>query len=150
MVAVGSADPGTELEAIRSFADVRVDGILLAGYIGSPEELEAALRGTPAVVITREMEVDGVDSVLTDDFWFRSARGGAPARTGAQAHCPCGHLRLAAIHRPPGRLAAQVMLERLAGGSGPAVTRKLEPALMVRRSSKQARDSVVPLQIGEL
>src|SRR6478735_1245883 len=53
MVAVGSADPGT---------------VLLAGYTGTSAELAAALRGTPAVVITREMEVDGVDSVLTDDF----------------------------------------------------------------------------------
>ena len=68
MVAVGSADPGTELEAVRSFVDLRVDGVLLAGYTGSSEELAAALRGTPGVVITREMDVDGVDSVLTDDF----------------------------------------------------------------------------------
>jgi len=68
MVAVGSADPGTELEAVRSFVDLRVDGVLLAGYTGSSEELAGALRGTPAVVITRELEADGVDSVLTDDF----------------------------------------------------------------------------------
>jgi DNA-binding LacI/PurR family transcriptional regulator len=34
-----------------------------------------------------------------------------------------------------GRLAAQVMLDRVAGGSGPAVTRKLEPVLLVRRST---------------
>jgi DNA-binding LacI/PurR family transcriptional regulator len=34
-----------------------------------------------------------------------------------------------------GRMAAELMLERVAGTSGPAVTRKLEPTLMVRRSS---------------
>jgi DNA-binding LacI/PurR family transcriptional regulator len=34
-----------------------------------------------------------------------------------------------------GRVAAQVMLDRLAGSAGPAVTRKLEPVLVIRRSS---------------
>lgn len=68
MVAVGSADPRTELEAVRNFVDLRVDGVLLAGYTGSGEDLAVTLRGTPAVVITRELKVDGVDSVLTDDF----------------------------------------------------------------------------------
>jgi len=34
-----------------------------------------------------------------------------------------------------GRVAAQVMLDRIAGTAGPAVTRKLDPVLMVRRSS---------------
>jgi DNA-binding LacI/PurR family transcriptional regulator len=37
-----------------------------------------------------------------------------------------------------GPVAAQVMLERVAGTAGPAVTRKLEPALLVRRSSDPA------------
>ncbi|BAS07533.1 ribose operon repressor [Arthrobacter sp. Hiyo4] len=37
-----------------------------------------------------------------------------------------------------GRVAAQVMLDRIAGSAGPAVTRKLEPVLMVRRSSGTA------------
>ena len=60
MVAVGSADPGTELDALKNFVDLRADGVILAGYTGSAGELEAALRGTPAVVITREIEVDGV------------------------------------------------------------------------------------------
>ncbi|TLM84113.1 LacI family DNA-binding transcriptional regulator [Pseudarthrobacter sp. NamE5] len=239
MVAVGSADPGTELEAIRSFADLRVDGILLAGYTGSPEELETALRGTPAVVITRELEVDGVDSVLTDDFrsgalavehlhglghrhiahvdisdWLpytarregylwamrqfglepmlvhsdMTGRGGravmeqflasgAALPTAIFAHndltavgimealashgvavpddvaiVGCDNIEVAASpligltsidqHAGElGRLAAQVMLERLAGGSVPAVTRKLEPALMVRRSSSPGAGS---------
>ena len=36
------------------------------------------------------------------------------------------------------RLAAQTMLERIGGTVGPAVTRKLEPTLMVRRSSGPA------------
>ncbi|KHK97803.1 hypothetical protein LK09_09945 [Microbacterium mangrovi] len=75
MVAVGAAeqdagtdvDPAREAEAITSFVDLRVDGILLAGYTGSPESLTALLRGTPAVVITRELTAPGVDSVLADD-----------------------------------------------------------------------------------
>lgn len=233
MVAVGSADPATELEAVRSFVDLRVDGVLLAGYTGSTQELAAALRGTPAVVITRKLEVDGVDSVLTDDFrsgelavehlhdlghrriahvdisdWLpytarregylaamnrfglepllvhsdMTERGGRAAMeqflasgatppTAVFAHndltaigimealashgltvpddlalVGCDNIEVAASpligltsidqHAGElGRVAAQVMLDRLAGGSGPGVTRKLEPALMVRRSS---------------
>ncbi|WP_307611311.1 LacI family DNA-binding transcriptional regulator [Pseudarthrobacter sp. W1I19] len=233
MVAVGSADPRTELEAVRSFVDLRVDGVILAGYTGSSPDLAAALRGTPAVVITRELEVDGVDSVLTDDFrsgalavehlhglghrriahvdisdWLpytarregylaamqqfglepqlvhsdMTERGGravmenflasgATLPTAIFAHndltaigvmealaahglsvpgdvavVGCDNIEVAASpligltsidqHAGElGRLAAQAMLDRAAGTSGPAVTRKLEPALMVRRSS---------------
>ncbi|MGX5715080.1 LacI family DNA-binding transcriptional regulator [Arthrobacter sp. MAHUQ-56] len=236
MVAVGSADPRTELEAVRSFVDLRVDGVLLAGYTGTPEELSAALRGTPAVVITRDMEVDGVDSVLTDDFrsgalavehlyglghrriahvdisdWlpyterregYRHAmtehglepllvhsdmteRGGRAVMeqfldSGAQpptaifthndltaigvmealaarglsvpgdvAVVGCDNIEVAASPligltsidqhaKELGRLAAQAMLDRLGGTAGPRVVRKLQPALMVRRSSDPA------------
>lgn len=233
MVAVGSADPRTELEAVRSFVDLRVDGVILAGYTGSDEDLAAALRGTPAVVITREVTADGVDCVLTDDFrsgalavehlhrlghrriahvdisdWlpyterregYRHAmqqfglepmlvhsdmteRGGRAAMEkflasgtalptavfahndltaigimealaaaglsipGDMAIVGCDNIRVAASPligltsidqhaRELGRIAAHVMLERIAGLTGPAVTRKLEPALLVRRSS---------------
>ncbi|MDQ0146933.1 LacI family DNA-binding transcriptional regulator [Pseudarthrobacter niigatensis] len=236
MVAVGSADPGTELEAVRSFVDLRVDGVLLAGYTGTSAELAGALRGTPAVVITRELEVDGVDSVLTDDFrsgalavehlyglghrriahvdisdWLpytarregylhameqfglepqlvhsdMTERGGravmeqfldsgATLPTAVFAHndltaigimealasrglsvpgdvaiVGCDNIEVAASlligltsidqHAGQlGRLAAQAMLERVAGTAGQAGTRKLEPALMVRRSSDPA------------
>jgi len=236
MVAVGSTDPGTELEAVRSFVDLRVDGVLLAGYTGTSAELAAALRGTPAVVITREMEVDGVDSVLTDDFrsgalavehlyglghrriahvdisdWLpytarregylhamgqfglepqlvhsdMTERGGRAVMeqfldsggtlpTAVFAHndltaigimealashglsvpgdvaiVGCDNIEVAASpligltsidqHAGQlGRLAAQAMLDRIGGTAGPATTKKLEPALMVRRSSGPA------------
>lgn len=233
MVAVGSADPLAELEAVRSFVDLRVDGVLLAGYTGSPEELAATLRGTPAVVITRELEADGVDAVLTDDFrsgelavehlhqlghrkiahmdisdWLpytarregylhamaqfalepmlipsdMTERGGRAATEqflgsggqlptaifahndltaigvmeALQAHglavpddmavVGCDNIEVAASPligltsidqhaRKLGRVAAQVMLDRLDGAGGAAVTRKLKPELLVRRSS---------------
>lgn len=233
MVAVGSADPQTELEAVRSFTDLRADGILLAGYTGSPEELAAALRGTPAVVITRELGIDGVDSVLADDFrsgglavehlhglghrriahvdkpgWLpytrrrqgylhamaqfgleplllhgdMTERGGRKVMeefltSGAElptaifadndltamgvmaalsAHgvdvpghvavMGCDNTDVAASPligltsideqaRELGRIAAGVMLDRLAGGDGPASTRRLDPTLVVRRST---------------
>lgn len=236
MVAVGSADPRTELEAVRSFVDLRVDGVLLAGYTGSAEELAAALRGTPAVVVTRELKVDGVDSVLTDDFrsgslavehlhalghrriahvdisdWLpyterregylhamrqfglepmlvhsdMTERGGravmenflasgAELPTAIFAHndltaigimealaahglsvpgdvavVGCDNIEVAASPligltsidqhaRELGRVAAQVMLDRVSGTGGSGLTRKLEPALMVRRSSDPA------------
>lgn len=44
MVAVGSTDPALETEAIRSLLDLRVDGILLAGYTGIPEDLARMLE----------------------------------------------------------------------------------------------------------
>jgi DNA-binding LacI/PurR family transcriptional regulator len=233
MVAVGSADPGTELEAVRSFVDLRADGVLLAGYTGSDGELASALRGTPAVVITRELDADGVDSVLTDDFqsgvlavehlhelghrriahvdisdWLpyterregylqamkqfglepmlvhsdMTERGGrkvmenflaagTPLPTAIFTHndltaigvmealyahgmtvpgdvaiVGCDNIEVAASpligltsidqHAGElGRAAAELMLHRIAKPGGPAVTRKLEPALMVRRSS---------------
>ena len=233
MVAVGSADPGTELEAVRSFVDLRTDGVILAGYTGSAEDLALALRGTPAAVITREVAIDGVDSVLTDDFrsgvlavkhlhglghrriahvdvsdWLpyterregylhamaqlglepllvhsdMTERGGravmeqflaSPARlpTAIFAHhdltaigimvalaarglavpddvaiVGCDNIEIAASpligltsidqHAGElGRLAAKVMLDRIAGLSGQPATRKLDPTLMVRRST---------------
>ncbi|MFF1253601.1 LacI family DNA-binding transcriptional regulator [Pseudarthrobacter sp. NPDC058329] len=233
MVAVGSADPRTELEAVRSFVDLRVDGVILAGYTGSSAELAAALRGTPAVVITRQLEADGVDSVLTDDFrsgalavehlhrlghrriahvdisdWLpytarregylhameqfglepmlvhsdMTERGGrevmekflasgATLPTAIFAHndltaigimealaahglsvpgdvaiVGCDNIEVAAspligltsIDQHAGQLgreAAQAMLDRIAGSSGPGLTRKLDPVLVVRRSS---------------
>jgi DNA-binding LacI/PurR family transcriptional regulator len=236
MVAVGSADPGTELEAVRSFVDLRVDGVLLAGYTGTSAELATALRGTPAVVITRELEVDGVDSVLTDDFrsgalavehlyalghrriahvdisdWLpytarregylhamkecglapqlvhsdMTERGGRAVMEqfldsgttlptavfahndltaigimealasrglsvpGDMAIVGCDNIEVAASpligltsidqHAGKlGRLAAGAMLERIAGSAGPGTILKLEPALMVRRSSDPA------------
>jgi len=236
MVAVGSADPRTELEAVRNFVDLRVDGVLLAGYTGSAEELAAALRGTPAVVVTRELKADGVDSVLTDDFrsgalavehlhalghrriahvdisdWLpyterregylhamrqfglepmlvhsdMTERGGravmenflasgAELPTAIFAHndlTAIGIMEALAAHglsvpgdvavvgcdnievagspligltsidqhaRELGRVAAQVILDRVGGTGGPELTRKLEPALMVRRSSDPA------------
>lgn len=68
MVAVGSTDVGVEATAIRSLLDLRVDGMLLAGFTGEPEDLARMLRGTPAVVITREVDVPGVDSASASDF----------------------------------------------------------------------------------
>jgi DNA-binding LacI/PurR family transcriptional regulator len=233
MVAVGSADPKTESDAIRSFTDLRADGVLLAGYTGTPEELASALRGTPAVVITRQLEADGVDCVLADDFlsgvlavehlhglghrriahvdkpgWLpyttrrqgyldamegfglepmllhgdMTERGGrlimenfldsgAELPTaifadndltaigvmealsshgvdvpGEVAVIGCDNTEMAASPligltsideqaRELGRIAAGVMLERLAGDTGPAITRKLNPTLLVRRST---------------
>ncbi|MCY1675751.1 LacI family DNA-binding transcriptional regulator [Pseudarthrobacter sp. SL88] len=233
MVAVGSADPRTEIEAVGSFVDLRVDGVILAGYTGTSEDLAAALRGTPAVVITRELEADGVDSVLTDDFrsgvlavehlyglghrriahvdisdWLpytarregylhamkehglapqlvhsdMTERGGRAVMeqfldsdgqlpTAIFAHndltaigvmealtarglsipgdvaiVGCDNIEFAASPligltsidqhaRELGQVAARAMLDRIAGTAGPAATRKLEPALMVRRSS---------------
>lgn len=68
MVAVGSTDVAVETTTIQSLMDLRVDGLLLAGYTGEPEELLQLLKGTPAVVITREIDVPGVDSAAASDF----------------------------------------------------------------------------------
>ena len=68
MVAVGSTDVAIETATIQSLLDLRVDGLLLAGYTGEPEELLQLLKSTPAVVITREIDVPGVDSASASDF----------------------------------------------------------------------------------
>lgn len=68
MVAVGSTDVAVEATAIQSLLDLRVDGVLLAGYSGDPEELAQLLKGTPAVVITRDIDVPGLDSASASDF----------------------------------------------------------------------------------
>ncbi|WP_426225779.1 LacI family DNA-binding transcriptional regulator [Pseudarthrobacter sp. DSP2-3-2b1] len=94
MVAVGSTDLAREAEAVRSLLDMRVDGILLAGYTGSPESLALMLGGTPAVVITREVEVPGIDSASASDH-----RG---AQLAVEHLQHLGHKEIVHIAKPPG------------------------------------------------
>jgi DNA-binding LacI/PurR family transcriptional regulator len=94
MVAVGSTDPDLETQAIRSLLDLRVDGLLLAGYTGKPEDLALMLRGTPAVVITREVDVAGVDSASASDF-----RG---AQLAVEHLQQLGHKEIVHVAKPQG------------------------------------------------
>jgi DNA-binding LacI/PurR family transcriptional regulator len=93
MVAVGSTDPALEAQAIRSLLDLRVDGILLAGFTGNPEDLARMLRGTPAVVITREVDVPGVDSAAASDY-----RG---AQLAVEHLQQLGHKHILHVAKPP-------------------------------------------------
>jgi DNA-binding LacI/PurR family transcriptional regulator len=68
MVAVGSTDVDDGRAAIKSLVDLRVDGIILAGSIGDPEQLLPVLHGTPAVVLSRDIDIPGIDYVHTDDL----------------------------------------------------------------------------------
>jgi len=94
MVAVGSTDPAQEAQAIRNLLDLRVDGILLAGYTGKPQDLAHMLRGTPGVVITREVNVSGVDSASAGD-----RRG---AQLAVEHLQDLGHTHIVHLAKPPG------------------------------------------------
>jgi DNA-binding LacI/PurR family transcriptional regulator len=94
MVALGSTDAVSEALAIQSLLDLRVDGMLLAGYTGGPEELRHILQGTPAVVITREVDIAGVDSASASDY-----RG---AQLAVEHLVQLGHTRILHIAQPPG------------------------------------------------
>lgn len=132
MVAVGSADPDLETQAIRSLLDLRVDGILLAGYTGKPEDLAQMLRGRPAVVITREVDVSGVDSASASDF-----RG---AQLAVEHLQQLGHKRIMHVAKPPGvpypgrRLGYVDAMERQ--GLAPVII----TADMTERGGRQAID----------
>lgn len=96
MVSLGSSTSAStaasERAAIASFADLRVDGILVAGYMGTGRELLASAGETPAVALTRLL--DGVDSVAADEV-----RGGELAVEHLHA---LGHRGIAHIAVPQG------------------------------------------------
>ncbi len=93
MFAVGSTDPARETAAIRSLLDLRVDGILLAGYTGIPEDLARMLAGTPAVVIARDVDTPGIDSASASDL-----RG---AQLAVEHLQDLGHKKILHIAKPP-------------------------------------------------
>nr|WP_256128076.1 LacI family DNA-binding transcriptional regulator [Arthrobacter sp. SDTb3-6] len=92
MVAVGSTDTDDESAAIKSLVDLRVDGIILAGFIGDPGKLLPMLHGTPTVVLSRDIDVPGIDFVHTDDV--------AGAALAVDHLYGLGHRRIAHLSKP--------------------------------------------------
>lgn len=64
----GSRRRDLEEIAISTFLELRTDGIILAGPVLDEATIEAAAREVPVVVMTRETDLPGVDSVSNDDF----------------------------------------------------------------------------------
>jgi DNA-binding LacI/PurR family transcriptional regulator len=130
MVAVGSTDPALEIQAIRSLLDLRVDGILLAGFIGDPEDLAQMLRGTPAVVITRDVDVPGVDSASASDY-----RG---AQLAVEHLQQLGHELILHVAKPPGLPYPGRRLGYVDAMESRGLTPVVIPADMTERGGRQA------------
>jgi DNA-binding LacI/PurR family transcriptional regulator len=132
MVAVGSTDPALETQAIRSLLDLRVDGILLAGYTGKPEDLALMLRGTPAVVITRDVDVPGVDSASASDY-----RG---AKLAVEHLQKMGHKQIVHVALPQGLPFPGRGLGYNDAMESQGLTRVIIPADMTERGGREAID----------
>ena len=104
---LGNSDerPEREERYVEALLSKRVDGLILAATLHHPPGVEALLRRSrlPVVLIDRELDVPGVDVVLTDN------RGGG--RQAARHLLDLGHRHLACIAGPAGRPSA----ERLEG-----------------------------------
>jgi DNA-binding LacI/PurR family transcriptional regulator len=130
MVAVGSTDTALEAQAIRSLLDLRVDGILLAGFTGNPEDLARMLRGTPAVVITREMDAPGIDSASASDY-----RG---AQLAVEHLQQLGHGQILHIAKPPGLPYPGRRLGYIHAMESRGLTPVIIPGDMTERGGRQA------------
>lgn len=98
LLADGRRDGARELDAVRTFIDHRVDGIVLASPRVAEKDLASLARLAPLVSIERDIDVPRVDVVMHD------------ARVGAQLvidHlAQLGHRRIAHVDGGPGAGAA--------------------------------------------
>jgi DNA-binding LacI/PurR family transcriptional regulator len=92
LVAVGSTDLEREKEALQAMDEMHVDGLMLAGYMGTANTLRPIAGETPAVVLTRHVRARGVDSVVGGD-----AAGAALA---VDHLVSLGHSRIAHVSSP--------------------------------------------------
>lgn len=102
LIALGSRDPDAERAALESLIDQRVDGVVVAGFLGRPSTFFRTVGNTPAVLLTRHFPLGGVDSVSSHD-----ERG---AELAVEHLIALGHRRIAHISAPttlpyPGRRA---------------------------------------------
>lgn len=102
LIALGSRDQESERAALESLVDQRVDGVLVAGFLGRPSALLRTIGSTPAVLLTRHFPLGGIDSVSSHD-----ERG---AELAVEHLVGLGHERIAHISAPvelpyPGRRA---------------------------------------------
>ncbi|AXE40062.1 LacI family DNA-binding transcriptional regulator [Acidipropionibacterium virtanenii] len=67
VVMQGGFDPDEEDRSLRNLVTLRPDGLVVVGYAGSTSALEAAVNSLPVVAVTRQIEMDGVSSVYSDD-----------------------------------------------------------------------------------
>lgn len=67
LIKIGKSQPERELEAIDSFLDLRVDGLVLAGPVAPIRLLTAAVESSPTVIAARSTFSRSLDSVVNDD-----------------------------------------------------------------------------------
>lgn len=67
VVMQGGFDPAEEDRSLRNLVTLRPDGLVVVGYAGSTSALRAAVHSLPVVAVTRQIDLDGVSSVDSDD-----------------------------------------------------------------------------------
>ncbi|ALN14413.1 LacI family transcriptional regulator [Acidipropionibacterium acidipropionici] len=67
VVMQGGFTPAEEDRSLRNLVTLRPDGLVVVGYAGSTSALGAAVSSIPVVAITRQIEMDGVSWVYSDD-----------------------------------------------------------------------------------
>ncbi|MGW9114477.1 LacI family DNA-binding transcriptional regulator [Microbacterium sp. NPDC055683] len=94
LLVAGSRDGAREQAVLERLVTLQVDGLMVAGYVGSAADLLRTARGLPVVVANRRIDADGVDSVVSDD---------AEGATIAVEHLiALGHRRIAHVSSPHG------------------------------------------------
>jgi DNA-binding LacI/PurR family transcriptional regulator len=68
LLGTGHRVPAGEVEAIESFLELRVDGLVLAGPRMDDEEMVEASQRAPLVLVSYSIIAEGIDSVMSNDI----------------------------------------------------------------------------------
>ncbi|MGO3886777.1 MAG: LacI family DNA-binding transcriptional regulator [Mycetocola sp.] len=97
LLIAGSRDPERQRQAISRLVAMQVDGLILAAYTGTDQELRGLVGEIPVVVANRRLDAPGIDSVYSDD-----AAGMEQAISHLEA---AGHSRISHISAPSSQLS---------------------------------------------
>ena len=89
LIGTGRHSRRGEADAIETFLQFRVDGLMLAGPLVTIDEMESAARSAPVVVIGRAVSSPAIDTVNNDDA--------VGARLAVEHLARLGHRRIAHI-----------------------------------------------------
>jgi len=68
LITTGNRDPLAEERALEQLLELRADGVVLAGARLPAEVVRAAARTVPIALVGSDLQLDGVDVVVDDDF----------------------------------------------------------------------------------
>jgi DNA-binding LacI/PurR family transcriptional regulator len=68
LITTGNRDPLAEERALEQLLELRADGVVLAGARLPAEVVRAAARNVPIALVGSDLQLDGVDVVVDDDF----------------------------------------------------------------------------------